>query len=265
MPQNNNLLVSVVIPVFNQVHLTIRCLNSILENSSLKLEIFIIDNASIDNTAQVLLGFQDKFNSKNILFSIISNHENVGFGRAMNQGARLANGKYIALLNNDTWLMKAWDKALVSQIEALKVEMICPYFYEGPFVESEMASISARFISRNKGKKTKEWGSIMMFFNLESFKQVGMFDEDYFVTFEDNDLLERCKNAGFQYYLVGDCFIWHHSKGTRGSMEGPSKFEVEGLEIFVKKWGFDPRLKENTFFLKLLKSFRKWKRARGLL
>ncbi len=262
---SNEIIVSVVIPVFNQVHFTTKCLDSLLKNSSLRPEVFVIDNASSDETFRVLANYQLLFAEAKIPFTVITNKVNVGFGRAMNQGARLAKGKYIALLNNDTWLMPQWDKALVQSIDHLEADMISPYFYEGDFKEGEMESLAASTIKRNQGKKSKNWGSVLMFFNLASFREIGMFDEDYFVTFEDNDLRERCDRKGYKYYIVGDCFIWHFGKGTRNQDNKPSRLEQEGLAIFIKKWGFNPQIKENTFWKKQLRSFRKWKKKRGLL
>ena len=51
-------LISVVIPCFNQVHLTKRCLESFLKNSKLKHQLYIIDNASSDNTDAYLKSFK---------------------------------------------------------------------------------------------------------------------------------------------------------------------------------------------------------------
>lgn len=257
--------VSVVIPVFNQSHLTEQCLNSLLKNSSSRLEIIVINNASVDNTESLLKDFELKFSSKNIPFYVHNNKENVGFGRAMNQGARVAKGKYVALLNNDTWLMKGWDLSLISSIEKYNAQMVCPYFYEGKFDEENLTQRAKTFIEKNKNSKTKEWGSILMFFNLESFKELGMFDEDYFVTYEDDDLRFRADKKNYRYYLVGNCFIWHHSKGTRSKDSKPSVLEEQGLSIFMRKWGFDPGVKKRSFLQRQLRSFRKLKRKYGCL
>ena len=54
----------------------------------------------------------------------------------MNQGIRLSKTPYIALLNNDTWLMPEWDQSFIDKIEELKADMVGPHFYEGPFKEN---------------------------------------------------------------------------------------------------------------------------------
>jgi GT2 family glycosyltransferase len=255
--------ISVVIPCFNQVHLTKRCLESYLKNSSFKNQLYIIDNASSDDTFSYLESFKILAEQKGHKVFLIKNEENVGFGRAMNQGIRKSNADYVALLNNDTWLMPGWDRTFVEKIENLGADMLAPYCYERPFQEN-MEEISDKFLKRNKGKKRKKWVPILMFFRRSSLEKIGHFDEDYFVTYEDLDLKQRADRNNFRYFQVADCFIWHHSKGTRGKDEAPSRHEEEGLRIFMKKWGFDPRPMENTFIAKLKRSWIKRMNERGL-
>lgn len=258
--------VSVVVPIFNQAHLTERCLRSLLANSHSNFEVIVVNNASTDHSVALLQAMQLLFTEQKVAFQIISNQQNVGFGRAMNQGARVAQGKYLALLNNDTWLMPGWDLGLITSIEKYHCSMVCPYYYEGPF-ENELAinDRAQQFVKKNQGKKCRQWGSILMFFRRDDFFTVGMFDEDFFVSYEDTDLQERCDRQGLKYYLVGNVFLWHHSKGTRGKDQAPSLLESQGLAIFQAKWGFDPQLRRNSFWARQVKSFRKWKRHYGYL
>ena len=226
----------------------------------------MINNASTDHTSDLLQTFQPLFQAANVPFEVVTNPHNNGFGRAMNQGARLAQGNYLALLNNDTWLMPGWDLGLVASLEKYHCSMVCPYYYEGPFEEEAAMQVRAqRFVQKNQAKKCRQWGSILMFFRREDFFQVGMFDEDFFVSYEDTDLQERCDRQGLKYYLVGNVFLWHHSKGTRSKDQAPSQLESQGLAIFQAKWGFDPQISRNSFWARQLKSFRKWKRRYGYL
>ncbi len=181
----------------------------------------------------------------------------------MNQGARAATGEFLALLNNDTWLMPSWDLALLEVIKKNQVSMIGPYYYEGK-LDEKISIKASKFIKKNKGKSRKHWVSILMFFKRGDFEKVGMFDEDYFVSFEDNDLKMRMEKMNLSYLQTGSCFIWHHSKGTRDSKEEILKdHEKVGLEIFMKKWGFDPRPFETTFKSKIVRKWRKLKEKYG--
>lgn len=244
-----NYSLSVVIPVFNQVHWTRRCLQSLLDHTSAPAELFIVDNHSTDETPQFLKGMQPLFESKGWRFTIITNETNQGFGRACNQGIRESKSTYVAIMNNDTWMMPQWDAALVQAIEKLGAAMVGPHFYEKKFLDEiqdgnrdkKMIAKSSRFARRNKGKFREFWVPMLMFFRRSALDQVGIFDEEYFVTYEEIDLRVRFDRAGLKYYVVGDCFIWHAVKGTRNETRLiPSKHEEEGLKIFMRKWGFHP-------------------------
>lgn len=252
--------ISVVVPVFNQAHLTERCLGSLLDNSILVREVVVIDNNSRDSTPAVLKEFQNRFAEKGWSMQIISNLGNVGFGRACNQGIRTSSGAFVVILNNDTWLMPGWDEVLVRRIDELKADMIAPYYDETPFDEAATPIQAKKFVARNRNRYSRDWVSILMFFRRETLDEIGLFDERFFVTYEDTDLRERMDRAGKNYFQVGDCYIWHFSKGTRDSQKLPSNYEQDGLRLFIEKWGFDPRIRDKSTSAKL---WRKWKKIKA--
>jgi len=260
--------ISIVVPVFNQVHLTRRCFDSLLAGTRIARELIVINNHSTDETAVALNQYKNKFTEQGWNFVIINNQENVGFGRACNQGIRLSQGEYVAVLNNDTWLMPGWDAVLLRKAQELGVDMIGPHIDESPFDLVRVREKASRFVRKNHGKSSSDWISILMFFRRESLEKLGVetgpFDERFFVTYEDADLRTRMDQAGMRYRQVADCYIWHFSKGTREHSGLPSDYEQEGLRLFVEKWGFDPRLSESTKRARFRRRFKKFKTAFGL-
>lgn len=104
-------MVSIVIPVYNQIHYTYACLVSILEHTKdVAYEVIIADDVSGDATAEL-----GKF-TENVV--ICRNQTNQGFLRNCNQAAKAARGKYIMFLNNDTQVTPGWLSSLVNLIEA---------------------------------------------------------------------------------------------------------------------------------------------------
>ena len=95
LPESNSPKVSILLVFFNQAHLSLLCLESIIEHAS-EVEVIIVDNHSTDKTAQLL----------NLISGakLIKNQDNLGFVKAVNQGAALAGAEHILLLNNDTRL-----------------------------------------------------------------------------------------------------------------------------------------------------------------
>lgn len=101
------ILTSIVIPVFNKVDFTFQCLRSLFQEIDLTTtEVIVVNNASTDETNQVLAHFGD-------LIRVIDNRENQGFVVACNQGAAVASGEYLLFLNNDTIVQAGWLASLL--------------------------------------------------------------------------------------------------------------------------------------------------------
>ena len=112
--QKRKVIASIIIPVFNNAILTQHCLLSIVRNTDptyfninkYDYEIIIVDNASTDETADMLKSVKGNI-------KVISNAVNQGFSIACNQGADIAQGKYLILLNNDTQVCPGWLENLI--------------------------------------------------------------------------------------------------------------------------------------------------------
>ena len=268
---------SVVIPIFNQSHLTERCLKSLFAHSSQVVEVVVVNNASNDKTNDVLERMGVLADQAQIRFEIVNNAENRGFGRACNQGIRKLHfesapgmplqNHFAVILNNDTWLMNGWDRALTEKASSLRLGCIGPYFYEGAFDEKDLYRRSEAFVMLNGHKTRNHFVPILMCFTAEAilklrFDHGGIFDERFFVTYEDADLKVRMEQAKVKYAQTGACFIWHHSMGSRKSL--PSGYEQEGHRVFLEKWGFDPREHHHTLLGKLKRGYWKLKEKYGM-
>lgn len=258
--------VSVIIPVFNQSALTRRCLDSLLANSLCLKEVLVINNASTDDTAALLTQYASQPNS---LIRVITNTQNLGFGRAVNQGFREATGDYLVELNNDTWVMHGWDQALVDAMRALGVDVVSPYFYERPHSD-DLTHLAKQFVRRNHGRARHHFAAICFMIRRGAYDRLkfdhgGLFDERFFVTYEDTDLLKRMGDLGIRYAQTGSCFLWHHSMATRQAPGAlPPRYEQEGLRLFIEKWGYDPRPADHTLAARLRRRWWKIKNRYGI-
>lgn len=117
--------VSIVIPVFNNANLTYGCLESIADRTPAGLyEVLVVDNASTDETGNVLGAFEG--------VRVIRNQVNRGFVRACNQGFEAATGGFVLFLNNDIVVLDGWCERLLetltrdASIGAVGAQLIYP-------------------------------------------------------------------------------------------------------------------------------------------
>ncbi len=100
---------SIIMPVFNKAALTKHCLETLRPTlaGAGEGEIIVIDNASSDETQEVLTAFP--------WIRMVRNERNLGFSGANNQGAQLATGEFLVLLNNDTEAKPGWLAAMLER------------------------------------------------------------------------------------------------------------------------------------------------------
>lgn len=101
------LTASIIIPVFNNLHLTQQCLDSIFQNTTPEIyEVIVIDNGSTD-------GSQEQLQSLVPRIRYIRNSRNLFFARGCNRGAWAARSKNLVFLNNDTVVKPGWLEAML--------------------------------------------------------------------------------------------------------------------------------------------------------
>lgn len=103
------LVVSIIITVYNGAEYLQECLDSIFAQTLKNIEIICVDDASTDNTPQILKAYENKM-------TIITNTENCMAGESRNRGFQKATGEYVIFLDADDvyepdMLQKAYDKA----------------------------------------------------------------------------------------------------------------------------------------------------------
>ena len=97
---NSEILVSFLIPTYNRADLLQQCIESILSQTYKNVEIIVIDDASTDNTENVI---NSKFKGR---VKYYKNNVNRGVAYSRNRGLTYANGKYIGLLDSDDLLLE---------------------------------------------------------------------------------------------------------------------------------------------------------------
>ena len=104
---------SIIIPVFNSIGMTKKCIAHIKEtNKQSRYEIIIIDNGSTDETSEVL--------SKEEGITYVRNAQNLGISKAFNQGSRAAKNNILFFMHNDVFVYEEnWIKKIIEFISKI--------------------------------------------------------------------------------------------------------------------------------------------------
>ncbi|NLI13370.1 glycosyltransferase [Pelotomaculum propionicicum] len=236
-------LVSIVIPVCNQLELTKLCLESIEYYTSEDYEIILVDNGSGEETAGYLKNLENK--------RLIRNDSNLGFAMACNQGMAAARGKYICLLNNDTIVSRGWLSHLARHLEenpaALAVGPVSNHAPDHQLAPVELQNIHdietiAHHIRINNWLKSTQVGFLSGFCLLlkaKAKKIIGGFDTRFWPgNFEDDDYCLRIKLAGFELLIARDVFVAHFGRQTfDGEKVDYNEAMSSNWRRFREKWG----------------------------
>jgi GT2 family glycosyltransferase len=236
-------VISVVIPVHNQLALTRACLGS-LRGTAEPFELCVIDNASTDDTPEFFrtarLSVPRRYHR---------NEENVGLIRALNQGAALAGGDVLCFLHNDTEMRDVrWLVRLRTALEDPAVGLAGLHGArrlrrDGRYVGRTIVhALEGGAPLGDDAVEVAAVDGVCLTLRRALFDAVGGFDEGYgFFHGYDRDLSFAVREAGRRCVVVNACFV-HRGGGTRTGAAAPVKTDEDlanrraALARFAAKW-----------------------------
>jgi O-antigen biosynthesis protein len=253
------LQLSIIIVNYNVKYFLEQCLNSVKKAiDGLDAEVWVVDNASSDNSVQYL---QPKFNCANF----IASKQNVGFAKANNQALYKCNGKYVLFLNPDTLLPEDCLHKAVAFMEghekagALGIRMIDG---SGEFLPESKRSFpnpitsffklvglnslfpksrvfgrySLGYLNEFENHEVDVLAGAFMLARRDVLLELKGFDETFFMYGEDIDLSYRIQKAGYKnYYFSESCIIHFKGESTRKGSLNYIRMFYQAMSIFVKK------------------------------
>ncbi len=253
---------SIIIPVFNQLEYTKKCLDSLLRDTDRPpYEIIVIENGSSDGTREYLeQKSRDLEGSQDWLIPIF-NETNHGVAIAWNQGLVTASGKFIAVLNNDIVLTNGWFRSLLWSIEHHRLALVSGFAETGD-LNYDLEQRAIKFVKKNLHKI---WLHEYDFSNIvllrSTYEHVGPFDENFHVGgYEDTDYCYRLRAQNLRFGVSGAAFIHHYGSKTLNEFKQQGdKHVTHNREYFYSKWKEDPSVKACSFVKKLTRAARRWK------
>jgi GT2 family glycosyltransferase len=236
-------VISVVLPVYNQLALTRACLES-LRGTSEPFELCVVDNASTDGTAEFF-----RTAALPVARRYHRNADNVGLIRALNQGAALAGGDVLCFLHNDTEMRDVrWLARLRAALDEPGVGLAGLYGArrlraDGRYVGRTLVhALEGRANLRADVTEVAAVDGVCLTLRREVLDAVGGFDEGYgFFHGYDRELSFAVREAGHRCVVVNTPFV-HRGGGTRTGAAAPVKSAAdlaqrrEALGRFAGKW-----------------------------
>ena len=223
---------SIIIVTWNSKGFIRNCLDSIfLSQGNFSNEVIVVDNNSSDETAKIVEQLYPQVN-------LIQNRKNLGYAKANNQGIQEAGGDYILLLNPDT---QVFEGSLSLMYEFLEenpsigalgpkllnpdktVQASCREFPTFSTLIWEFSGLSRLFPrSRVFGRwrmgyfgfdrqiETDQPMASCLMLRRAALEDVGIFDENFAMFFNDVDLCYRIKKGGWKIYFCPEAKVIHH-------------------------------------------------------
>lgn len=191
------------------------------------LEVIVVDNGSFENEASIL---QKRYPS----IRVIRSDKNLGFAGGNNLGIKVAKGKYIFLINNDTVFKEFNPKVLIKRLESSpQIGMVCPkirFAWKNNPIQfagyTPLSSITVRnkaigFGEEDKGqyntpRPTPYAHGAAMMLKREVIDKVGFMPECYFLYYEELDWSMMMTRAGYEIWYEPASTIYHKESQSTG-------------------------------------------------
>jgi GT2 family glycosyltransferase len=197
-----------------------RCLNSIASQSNINLEVIVVDNASQDNSLDVI-----KNNFPWV--KLIANKRNLGFAAANNQALESCAGNYVYFLNPDTEVRQGALQTMIEFMESHPEVGLSGTRIINPD-GSPQSSVENRYPGERHAKQDLRGlkGSIAWVLGASMIARGGIlsalggFDEEFFLYGDDQDLCLRVRKEGSTIGYIPDSVVVHWGgQSERNSLE----------------------------------------------
>lgn len=210
-------LVTVIVLNYNGAHLLPDCLGTLLTQDWPALEILVVDNGSIDDSAAVAAAHGARW---------LPMGDNLGFSRANNRAATQAKGEFLFFVNNDMRFPPDCVRLLVDVLrddpalfaadptqldwEGSKVLHGRTRFIAGTFLNTVVPPFAVEYTAPADGPVEIPWGCAgSLLLRRDRFEALEGFDPTFFIDFEDTDLCWRAWCRGWRTVYVPTAMLYH--------------------------------------------------------
>lgn len=236
-------LVSIILVNYNGKNYIKQCIQSILKSEYKNFELVVVDNDSSDQSLDDIKEELGDFRIK-----IVRNSKNLGFAEANNIGVNHTKGKYVALLNIDTIVHSTWLEELlwvmehdctigVAQPKLLSLDDHTTYDSAGDYLDffgncfrrggswyekdnGQYDIVQDIFSARGAALITRK----------EIIEKIGLFDDNFFMFFEDFDFCWRVRLYGKRVVFVPQAVVYHKGGGISTTQQSSESANMHAFK-----------------------------------
>lgn len=251
-----NPILSIIYVHYNTPELLEKSIDSVKKYTTVNFEIIVIDNNSKKQISKNI------HKQKNI--KIVNNSKNIGFGKAVNQAASIARGKYLLLLNPDTIVKKSSiSKLVLSLSKSNNIGAVSPRLVNekeetlhsiSNFPTATSALVSFTLLNKipllnkignrywlknfdyNSSQSVESLPGACILIKKTAFKKIQGFDENIFMYFEETDLSKRLRNTGYTLRYVHDAEVFHSGSKSIASKNKIQQMFEQSRKYILKKY-----------------------------
>ena len=219
-----------------------------------EMEVIVVDNGSIENEACL-------FSQRYPQVRTIRSDKNLGFAGGNNLGIREAKGKYLFLVNNDTYFKDFNIKPLIERLESSEnIGMVCPKIrfawgnnpvqYAGytPLSKVTVRNQAIGYGEEDKGQyntahPTPYAHGAAMLIKREALEIVGPMPECYFLYYEELDWSMMFTRAGYEIWYEPACTIFHKESQSTGQSSSLRTYYITRNRLLLIKRNWNHILK----------------------
>lgn len=268
-------MLGIVIANWNGEELIDKCLSSLVEQEYKEFRVYIIDNASKDNSIKVINSYKEQ-----LQIVLTEFDHNSGFAVANNIGIKQAfedGCNYVLTLNNDVEVPKESLKRameVVNKGEYDFYQLFMINYFDRNKCDAAGLTFQKNLIPIQVGFKETAEETLKKHIEIEGvcagaaiysrksleavkLKDDNYFDSNFFAYFEDVDLSLRLISAGFKAKLIKDAIVYHMHSATGGKSNGFKEYYLtRNLFIYTKRNQSLEDLRKNnySYYIRFMKT-----------
>ena len=233
---------SIIIPVHGLAEITRQCLDRLIGElpNARDREILVVDDASPDGTLAMLAEYGGSIR-------VVAQEQNRGFSHACNSGARVALGRYLVFLNNDTIPLPGWLDRLVDYADEHPMAAIVGsklLYPNGTIQHAGMVfdadrhpqhlylGFPADHPAANRSRAFRMVTGACMLIARGAFEAAGGFDTAFVNGYEDVDLCLRVGSFGREVHYCHESVLIH----LESVSEGRTARDSANHDLYSRRW-----------------------------